>query len=126
MTKCSFAVTTHQDKILLVRLAEIYAFAGHWSLPGGVVEPGQTLAESAAREVLEETGVMVEVGGYLDSFISGDNDITVFTASYIDGEIAVQESEIAAAGWFTFEEAHSLPLAYNVKDILAKLQGEQR
>ncbi len=40
--------------------------AGHWSLPGGMLELGETLAAGVAREVLEETGLIVEVGGVVD------------------------------------------------------------
>ena len=35
---------------------------GFWGLPGGYVEPGESVAEAASREVLEETGVRIEVG----------------------------------------------------------------
>ncbi len=35
---------------------------GHWGLPGGYVEPGESVATATAREVAEETGVQVEVG----------------------------------------------------------------
>nr|MBA3540482.1 NUDIX hydrolase [Deltaproteobacteria bacterium] len=35
---------------------------GLWTVPGGKLEPGETLAAAVAREVLEETGLVVEVG----------------------------------------------------------------
>ena len=39
---------------------------GRWSLPGGRVEAGETLASAVARELLEETGIAVEVGPLLE------------------------------------------------------------
>lgn len=36
---------------------------GEWSIPGGVVELGETVGEATAREALEETGLVVDVGG---------------------------------------------------------------
>jgi 8-oxo-dGTP diphosphatase len=43
---------------------------GHWSIPGGVVELGETLRQGAAREALEETGLVIDVGEVLEVFDS--------------------------------------------------------
>jgi ADP-ribose pyrophosphatase YjhB (NUDIX family) len=42
--------------------------AGQWSLPGGMLEVGETLAAGVAREILEETGLVVAVGEAIDVF----------------------------------------------------------
>ncbi len=42
--------------------------AGHWSLPGGTLDLGETLESGAAREALEETGLAVDVGPIVDVF----------------------------------------------------------
>jgi ADP-ribose pyrophosphatase YjhB (NUDIX family) len=55
------AVARREDgdgEILLIQRAD----NAHWALPGGHVEPGESVAQAAAREVLEETGCEIEVG----------------------------------------------------------------
>jgi 8-oxo-dGTP diphosphatase len=54
-------------RVLLIRRAQ-EPLKGEWSLPGGAVELGETLEEAIRREVLEETGLTVEVGEVVKAF----------------------------------------------------------
>ena len=54
-------------RLLLIK-RRFEPLAGRWSLPGGVLEVGETLAEGLAREMKEETGLDVHVGPLVDVF----------------------------------------------------------
>lgn len=53
------ALVFHRNRILLAERGK-EPLKGYWSLPGGVLEAGETLADGIRREVLEETGLIVE------------------------------------------------------------------
>lgn len=53
---CVGAIAIDDDRLLLVRRGHEPA-TGSWSVPGGRVEPGETLQEAVVRELLEETGI---------------------------------------------------------------------
>jgi len=53
------AVIIDRDRVVVVRRAGEPAL-GEWSIPGGVLELGETLRQGAAREALEETGLAVQ------------------------------------------------------------------
>ena len=69
------AVIVQESRALLVRRAT-EPLKGEWSVPGGVLELGEKLRDGAAREVLEETHLRVDVEDVLD----------VFDSIFIDGE----------------------------------------
>jgi ADP-ribose pyrophosphatase YjhB (NUDIX family) len=61
------AILLDRDRVLLVERGR-EPLKGWWSLPGGVVEPGESLADAVRREVREETGLDVVPQGIVEVF----------------------------------------------------------
>lgn len=128
------AVVQRGKRILLIKRANEPA-RGLWSIPGGLVEVGETLKEAAKREVEEETGIKVEIGEFLDIIenIIRDRDGRVkfhyvlidFRAKPVseDAELS-PSSEALEARWFTPEEMKNIPLTQTVRRLLRKMDIE--
>jgi 8-oxo-dGTP diphosphatase len=67
------AVVLRGDRVLVVRRANP-PMPGRWGFPGGVLELGETVAQGAMRELLEETGVKAEAAGPLTVIDTVDRD----------------------------------------------------
>jgi 8-oxo-dGTP diphosphatase len=110
-------------RLLLVRRAKDPE-AGRWTLPGGRVEPGETPAVAAAREVTEETGLVVAVGRewlVIDRPAGPDAvfEIHDFVAEPVGGILRAGD-DAADAGWFSPAELARLPLTTG---LLAHLEA---
>ncbi|WP_433221956.1 NUDIX domain-containing protein [Dactylosporangium sp. CS-047395] len=84
-------VTDDDGRVLLQRRAD----SGNWSAPGGTMDVGETLAQTAVREVREETGLDVEITGLLGIYTDPGHVI-----AYSDGEVR-QEFVVAFTGRVT-------------------------
>ncbi len=97
------------DAVLLIRRGKP-PFEGLWSIPGGRIQPGEPVRETALRELREETGVTAEIAGLIDVVDSiGDHGHYVlidFAARWIAGEPAAGD-DAAEAAFVPREEALS-------------------
>lgn len=120
---CVGAVAVTDDAMLLVRRGHGPA-AGEWSVPGGRVEPGETLAEAVVREVREETGLEVICGDLLGWVERIDDDahfvILDFTATCLDPSAPVAGDDAAEAAWVPLGEVTELRLVDGLAQFLAE------
>ncbi len=85
--------------------------SAHWSFPKGHVEIGETDEQTAMREVLEESGLHIEIiPGFMatsDYLIQGrvEKQVNIYAARTTDINTKIQESEIEDYSWLTFESA---------------------
>ncbi len=96
---------------------------GRWSVPGGKVEPGETLERAAAREAYEETGLEVRVGAELWSLTIPDGDrafeVHDFAATVTGGSLRAGD-DAADVRWVPFGELDQWPLTDDLLGYLMR------
>ena len=122
------AVIVEDGRALLIRRGQA-PLLGEWSLPGGVLECGETLREAVIREAREETGLVVEVDemlGVYERVIRSDDGrvryhyvLIDFLCRQVAGELKAA-SDAAEVGWFSREELLALKLALDANDVVRK------
>jgi 8-oxo-dGTP diphosphatase len=126
-------ITFPPDKILLIKRATV-PFKGYWALPGGRVDPGETVEQTIIREVKEETGldttIVNKIGEYHEQGIQDGIEYDYYPACFlvktVGGEIKKQESEIEEIKLFSLNEipeALAFEHAKMVKDYVATRQA---
>jgi 8-oxo-dGTP diphosphatase len=97
--------------------------AGKWSIPGGHVEPGETLAHAVERELLEETGLEVRCGpllGWVERMGPGYHFVILDFTVEVPGDpgAAVAGSDARAVAWVPVEAVPGLSLVEGVEEFL--------
>lgn len=105
------AVVSNQ-RLLFVRRASRHG-RGNWQLPGGFIEPNETIEQAVVREVQEETGVTAEVEAVLGLRSrydpgSGNGIYVILLLSPVSGEPIADGHEVDHAGYFTLEQIREL------------------
>jgi 8-oxo-dGTP diphosphatase len=132
------AIIVQEGRVLLVRRGQA-PLLGEWSLPGGVLECGETLRDAVMREVREETGLTVESGemlGVYERIIRGESGrseggrtedgrvryhyvLIDFLCRPASGDLKAA-SDAADVRWFAPEELDALNLRRDTWDVIAK------
>jgi 8-oxo-dGTP diphosphatase len=120
---CVGAVIKDPDGRLLLIKRGNEPGAGLWSLPGGRVEPGETDEQAVAREVREETNLMVECGRLLGrAELPGPGETVIDVSDYVavvtGGELAAGD-DAADARWAAAADLEWLPLTSGLAGYLA-------
>lgn len=118
---CVGAVTLSAGRLLLVQRATAPG-RGLWSLPGGRVELGETLAEACIRELLEETGiegVCGELIGWVER-MSDDYHFVIldFAVTPFGFDPPRAASDASDARWIPLDEVSDLPLVDGLAEFL--------
>lgn len=124
------AVVVHAGRLLLVRRGQEPG-RGLWSVPGGRLEPGETVAQGCAREVLEETGVRVVPGALVGTVERAAPDGSTYVIDDLgctvadDVETADDDLPLLRAGddaddaaWASLDDLDALPLVPLLRETL--------
>ncbi|HTR22958.1 MAG TPA: NUDIX hydrolase [Terriglobales bacterium] len=122
------AVIVKNDRVLLIKRGQA-PLLGEWSLPGGVLECGETLREAVTREVCEETSLTVEpveMLGVYERVIRTDDGRVRYHYVLIDylcrpvAGTTRAATDAAEAAWFTKDELPALKLPPDTTEVVLK------
>jgi 8-oxo-dGTP pyrophosphatase MutT (NUDIX family) len=119
LPSAAVAIYDDQNRVLM----GLHSDRDIWVMPGGLIEPGELPADGAAREVWEETGLLVELTGVLGVYGGPDMIVhykngdrasyvgTIFRGRVTGGQLRADGEEILDLRYFSREEIQSVPHA---------------
>ena len=118
-------IVERDSKVLMIKRGNEPGF-GLWSMPGGYVDRGEVVEEAAVREVLEETGLSVEVDHLVGLFSERDHPVIVaaFEAQQVGGTLKAGP-EALDVGFFSLDNLPPLAFPRDLS-ILARWKGNPK
>jgi ADP-ribose pyrophosphatase YjhB (NUDIX family) len=125
------AVILDGRRVLLVKRGG-QPSAGKWSLPGGLVDLGETTVEAIAREVAEECGLQIRIAGLagiVDRVVRDDagrvryHYVLVDYLAYADAGTAVAGSDAADVQWVDVDSVERLDITDGLVDMIRRAQA---
>lgn len=116
------------DRVLLVRRGA-HPAKGYWSIPGGKLRDGETLADAVERELLEETGLRVRVGDLVEVYErlprpgAGGTEAHFVVLDYLCeavGGLLRAGDDADAVRWFAVDGLDGLHLTPGAADVVRK------
>lgn len=118
---CVGVIAVDDGRLLLVRRGRSPA-AGEWSVPGGRVEPGETLAEAVVRELAEETGLEGVCGplvGWVERVGAGHHFVILdFGVDVLEAITPRPGDDAAEAAWVPLEQVTERRLVEGLAEFL--------
>ncbi len=121
-------VLFERGRVLLVKRGA-HPAKGYWSIPGGKLAAGETLAEGVEREMLEETGMRVRAGALIEIYerlprpgASGTSDHYVVLDYLCEatGGLLQAGDDADEVGWFALRELGALHLTPGAAPVIEK------
>jgi ADP-ribose pyrophosphatase YjhB (NUDIX family) len=124
-------IVLNEGKVLLVKRGKQPGY-GKWSIPGGMVELGETLSEAIKREVLEECGIEIELAdvvAVLERVIRREDEkvryhyVLVDFLGYWKGGDLQPASDILEARWADPAEMETLEMTERTQQVVYEVMG---
>jgi 8-oxo-dGTP diphosphatase len=122
------AVVLDAGRVLLVRRGAAPSM-GKWTLPGGLVELGETTVEAVCRELMEECGIAIRpcgVAGVMDRIVRDAEGrvryhyVLVDYLAHAESDRVVAGSDAAECCWVALDRLHELEVTEGLADMIER------